>query len=174
MYRKGFFPPVHNPLRATEKYANPGLIRRLAAIVYDSLLLFGVLILAAVPLLAIPGGLRQAPTVRLAEQGYLLGVCFVYFGWFWTHGGQTLGMKSWRLRLVTASGTVTWGQCARRFAAAALSWACAGLGFAWVLLDRDRLAWHDRLSGTRLAWADGRGGPPSTGAAQQDDRDAEE
>jgi len=174
MYQKGFFSPVHNPLRAAQKYANPGLPRRLAAILYDTLLLFGVLVVAAVPLLAVPASLRPLPLVRLAIQAYLLAVCFFYFGWFWTHGGQTLGMKSWRLRLRGEGGRVTWGRCAVRFAAAGVSWACLGLGFAWALVDREGLAWHDRASGTRLAWAGGDAARASAGAAQQEDRHGQE
>jgi uncharacterized RDD family membrane protein YckC len=84
-------------------------------------------------------------------QLYLLLIAFAFFGWFWVHGGQTLGMRAWRLRLVSADGgPVSWKQAAIRFAAALLSWSCLGLGFFWALIDREKRAWHDRLSGTRL------------------------
>jgi uncharacterized RDD family membrane protein YckC len=60
-------------------------------------------------------------------------------------------MLAWRLKLVQSDGApVTWPLAATRFAAAFLSWTCLGLGFLWVLVDRDKLAWHDRMSGTRL------------------------
>jgi uncharacterized RDD family membrane protein YckC len=80
---------------------------------------------------------------------FLMAVAFLYFGWFWAHGGQTLGMRSWRLRLVTADGSrVPWGQALVRFLGACVSWLALGAGFLWALVDPDRLTWHDRLSGT--------------------------
>ena len=66
----------------------------------------------------------------------MMWVAFAYFGWCWTHGGQTLGMRAWRLRICALGGGLpTWRQCAVRFLAAIVSWACAGAGFAWILLD---------------------------------------
>jgi uncharacterized RDD family membrane protein YckC len=83
---------------------------------------------------------------------YLLCIAFAILGWFWVHGGQTLGMRAWRLRLVSATnnGPVSWQQALKRFAAALLSWCCLGAGFLWALFDREKRTWHDRLSGTRL------------------------
>jgi uncharacterized RDD family membrane protein YckC len=60
-------------------------------------------------------------------------------------------MRAWKLRIVGADGRPPgWGRSLLRFAAGLVSWAALGLGFLWVLVDRERLAWHDRLSGTRL------------------------
>ena len=69
----------------------------------------------------------------------------------WRRGGQTLGMRPWRLRLVAAGGGVPgWKALWLRYAVGLLSLLAAGLGFWWAWFDRDRLAWHDRASGTRL------------------------
>ena len=74
----------------------------------------------------------------------------MFFGWFWTHGGQTLGMRV-AIKLLTAGGqAVDWRQSIVRTAGAHLSLFAAGLGYLWILVDRDRLARHDRLSRTRL------------------------
>lgn len=141
------------------------LLRRLGAIFYDSLLLLAVLFVAGLPLPLIPESVRLDPWVRYATLAYLLLVSFVFFGWFWTHGGQTLGMRAWRLRVISEDGEpVGWQRAGRRFAWSILSWAAAGLGFLWSLADRQRLAWHDRLSGTRLILV-----PP-----QQNDADSKE
>ena len=71
-----------------------GFFRRLGAMVYDSFLLMGVVIVAFLPVplvdLAAPGALW----IKLLKPVYLLLVCYLFFGWFWTHGGQTLGMKA--------------------------------------------------------------------------------
>lgn len=129
----------------------PGLLRRLAAIAYDALLLAAIFMLAGLPFVALAGGPPAHPLLRIGFQFYLLALAFLFYGWFWVRSGQTLGMRAWRLKLVQMDGsTVTWPQAAKRFTAALLSWAGLGLGFLWVLVDRDKLAWHDRMSGTRL------------------------
>jgi len=130
--------------------AGPGLARRLGAIAYDSLLLTAVLFVATAALLPVTGGeaIRSGSSWYSA---YLVVVSFGYFGWFWTHGGQTLGMRSWRLRLTGAGNNgATWRQALVRFVAAGLSWLAFGAGFLWMLVDSDRLTWHDRISATRI------------------------
>lgn len=126
------------------------LVRRLAAILYDSLLLFSAMLVATFPLLPFTGGTAIAPH-NLLYRLYLLGVCFVYFGWQWTRGGHTLGMRSWRIRVERETGgRISWGQAAVRFAVAIVSWLPAGLGFLWSLFDKRRRCWHDLASHTRL------------------------
>ncbi len=125
------------------------LARQLAAMAYDGLLLIGVLFVASLPVTLASGGAIHAGT--LAFQLYLLGIIFLYLAWQWTRGGQTLGMKAWRLQLVSNDGTgLNWARALLRFLAALLSLAACGLGYAWLLIDRERLTWHDRLSATHL------------------------
>ncbi len=127
----------------------PGLLRCLAVMVYDALLLLALLIAATLVVVLIRQG--SVPSGHPVFQLYLLAVCVAFYGGFWTHGGQTLGMKTWRVRLVRSDGgTPTWAAAIVRLGAAILSWLPLGLGFIWVLFDSDRLTWHDRLSGTRL------------------------
>jgi len=117
---------------------------------YDGLLLFSVLFFATALLVALHGGKAIAPHDP-AYTAYLIGVSFCYFGWFWTHGGQTLGMRAWKVRVCRDDGTnLSWRRAALRFGAAGLSWLLFGLGFLWMLVDKDALTWHDRLSATRL------------------------
>lgn len=79
----------------------------------------------------------------------------VYATLSWRRGGQTLGMRPWRIRIVAIDGSVP-GRAAlwKRYAMGTLSLLVAGLGFWWAWLDRDRLAWHDRMSGTRVVRID--------------------
>lgn len=127
------------------------LLRRLGAMVYDTLLLVAVLFAAGLPLPLLPESVRFLPWVRYATFSYMLLVSFVFFGWFWTHGGQTLGMRAWKFRVVTeALEPIGWRQSLLRFAWSLASWAPAGAGFLWSLADRRSRAWHDILSGTRL------------------------
>jgi uncharacterized RDD family membrane protein YckC len=131
---------------------NAGLGRRLMAMLYDSILLAAIVFLAAAPVVVATGGrVSAAPGSRFAFQLYLLSVIFVFFGWFWTHGGQTLGMRAWRLRAELADGSpMDWTHALMRFAFAIVSLLAFGIGFLWMLVDRERLTWHDRLSKTRI------------------------
>ena len=128
----------------------PGLARRLAALVYDSLLLFSLLFAATVPVLFLTGGEAVGPD-RPAFTAYLLAVSYVYFGWCWTRSGQTLGMRAWKMRVRTRDGgPLGWRSSLARFAAALVSIGAAGAGLLWVAFDRDGMSLHDRLSGTVL------------------------
>jgi uncharacterized RDD family membrane protein YckC len=135
----------------TSELPPPGLLRRLGAMFYDSLLLFAVLFMLSYPYVWLTGGKNPGMIVKTAYQIYLLAICFFFYAGFWIHGGQTLGMRTWGIKLVRIDGApITWNDALKRFASALLSLFCLGLGFLWVLYDRDKLAWHDRLSGTRL------------------------
>jgi uncharacterized RDD family membrane protein YckC len=69
----------------------------------------------------------------------------------WRRGGQTLGMRPWRLQVVAADGGApSWRALCVRYAAATFSLLLAGLGFWWAWVDRKRLTLHDRVSGTRM------------------------
>ncbi|NZA27056.1 RDD family protein [Luteimonas sp. SJ-92] len=87
--------------------------------------------------------------------GWLLwAACWLVTGVYatasWRRGGQTLGMRPWRLRVRDArGGRPSWGALWRRYLVGTLSLLAGGLGFWWAWVDRDRLAWHDRASGTR-------------------------
>jgi len=131
--------------------------RRLAAMAYDILLLLSVLLLATaiivIPLGMVTGEGQIADS--LIYRLYLLLLIVGYFIWPWLRGGQTVGMRSWRARLVSMDGEeIGLKQLLIRFIAALLSWAVLGLGFFWVLIDPAKLAWHDRLSNTRLILVD--------------------
>lgn len=78
-----------------------------------------------------------------------------YFLWCWTHGGQTLAMKTWKIRVVTQEGYgLSLFQALKRFLLSALFLLLGGIGFWWALVDRERQFLHDRLAGTRLVIAD--------------------
>lgn len=131
----------------------PGLARRLACATYEWLILAALVLVATFPYLALAGdstsGLR-----RHVLQAWVLLVVGAYFVGFWTRGGQTLAMKTWRIRLESADGgPVGVGQAVRRYLLALAGAAALGVGFLWALLDRDGQFLHDRLAGTRLVAA---------------------
>jgi uncharacterized RDD family membrane protein YckC len=134
----------------TDQDSSCGLVRRLAAIGYDSLLLSAVLFAATAVLLPFTGG-EAIHSGNYFYLLYLIGCSYLYFAWQWTHGGQTLGMRAWKVRLqVLDSGQLDWTIASKRFLLAMLSWLFAGAGFLWALFDTDRLAFHDRYSGSGL------------------------
>ena len=140
--------PVHGAA------ATPGSVsRRLAAMIYDSMLILAIWMLGTAALLPITGGEAiEGPWMPL-YQLYLLALTFTFFAGFWLRGGQTLGMKAWRLHVERNDGQpLALKDAVRRFVAAIPALLPFGLGLFWCLIDRDRLAWHDRLSQTRIVF----------------------
>jgi uncharacterized RDD family membrane protein YckC len=147
-----------------------GLLRRLAAIAYDTLLLVALAMLLTGTLLFATHGEAIAPG-NLPYRLALLALGLGYFVWFWRTGGQTPGMRAWRIRAVRRDGgALRTVDAALRAGAALLSWLALGLGFLWAAFDRGGLAWHDRLSRTRLVRVE-----PSAYARERDaDDDGED
>jgi uncharacterized RDD family membrane protein YckC len=124
------------------------LARRLAALLYDALLLVALLLVFTFLLVIARGG-RALPPVAVWYEACLVASTFC--GLSWTRGGQTVGMKAWRIRVVAGdAGALDWRRAALRFFASWLSLLPAGLGYWWAFVDRERCCWHDRLSGTRV------------------------
>lgn len=137
----------------------PSLLRRLAAMVYDTLLLAAVTILYGFIVVAINLAIQGAPaTGEKLQWGHTAPLVFIgwvasmvgFFCYFWRKAGQTLGMKTWRLQILTTNGQLpSYGQCLQRCLYALISFACLGAGYWIMYADRDRQTLHDRLSGTR-------------------------
>jgi uncharacterized RDD family membrane protein YckC len=129
----------------------PRLLRRLAAMAYELLLLSGVLTVT----LILPHVVLATYAHRLVTAtvlwAHLFLVALIYFVGFWSHGGQTLAMKTWRIRLVRRDGkAVRAPQAVLRYLLGWLTLAAGGAGIIWALVDRDRQFLYDRLAGTRL------------------------
>ncbi|SDP21818.1 RDD family protein [Pseudomonas jinjuensis] len=140
-------------------FAAASLIRRFAAMFYDFLLCVALLMVVTLIyqqgiLRLILGGDRLK---QLADQGGLIGdpllssllflSLFAFFAKFWTHSGQTLGMQVWGIRVQNPDGSaISLMQALLRFVIAIGSWLCLGLGFLWMLWDKDKRTWHDRYS----------------------------
>jgi uncharacterized RDD family membrane protein YckC len=145
---------------------------------YESMLAFAIMVAAAAVFPGAAGGVLSGWKLALLSV-HVFVVLGLYFVWCWTRGGQTLPMKTWKLRLVRADGSAVpavlafgryavaylwlfgfggallWAVSERHYAVAAL--ALAGLcgDFLWALVDRDRQFLHDRLAGTRVVAAAG-------------------
>lgn len=118
--------------------------------IYESLLLVAVLFIAGVIFHLV---LRDTNSLffRPAFQLYLLLVAGTYFTWFWTHGGQTLPMQTWKFRVISADGKpLNFKQALARYLFALMGIFFFGCGILWALFDREGQFLHDRLAGTRI------------------------
>ncbi len=126
--------------------------RRLLSMLYDALCLIGIWFVAGGIAVGFHHGeaVEGSPVFSLV----LLVLSYAYFAFSWHRGGQTLGMKCWRIRVVDEhTGTrLTWRQTLVRFGVALVSWVPLGLGYWWALAG-GRRAWHDRASHSRVVRA---------------------
>ncbi|MBP7954072.1 MAG: RDD family protein [Pseudomonadota bacterium] len=132
-------------------YVTPKLWQRILCLIYDFLLLLAIIFIASfifVPLFSKMDNEYFKPLYQF----YLLIIMGLYFIWFWTHGGQTLAMQTWKLRLVDANGggSITKKQAITRYLLALLVYPFFCIGIIWIFFDRDRQFLHDRIAGTRI------------------------
>lgn len=153
--------------------AAPGLARRLAAFVYEGVLLFGVTMISGYLFSSLTQQ-RHALQGKTGLQAFLFVILAIYFTWFWSRSGQTVAMKAWHIRLVMADGRpvpqaralLRYALCWLWFVPALATAYFAGLQgtgaitavviagvLAYAALARlrpDRQFWHDAVCGTRL------------------------
>jgi len=153
-----------------------GFLRRVGAFLYDILLLMAIIVIAGFVALPFTGGEAPSPGNPF-YQTYLFVICYIFFAWFWTRGGQTLGMRAWRLRVQNEDGsTINLSQALLRFMAGIATSILLGIGiyllksepmsvrfiggvaalillllsFLWIFIDKKKLAWHDHFSSCKV------------------------
>ncbi|HKQ24520.1 MAG TPA: RDD family protein [Burkholderiales bacterium] len=138
-----------NPTSLENRLRLAPLRLRLLSMAYEGVLLFGILFIAAYLFIALARD-AQSGLPRLLFQVYVLAVCGTYFVFCWVRSGQTLPMKTWRIRLVTEQGKpLTLGRAVLRYLLA-VPGMVSGIGVLWAFVDRDRQFLHDRLAKTRI------------------------
>ena len=129
----------------------PSWKSRLACLLYESLTIVAIIIIGLIiphTLLGTAAGIVAGGKTLLA---HLFLMLLVYFAWQWLNGGQTLAMKTWKIRLRSADGeAVRPAQALLRYAVAWPGTLIFGAGFLWALIDVDKQFLHDRVAGTRL------------------------
>lgn len=126
------------------------LTRRLGAILYDLLLLISLLLVLST-LFVIVFRLTPENPFFIIYQAFIFIISFFFYTWFWVHGGQTLGMKTWKIKITCADGTnVSWKKATIRYFIAIVSLMPLGLGFIWSVIDMKNRTWHDIASYTQL------------------------
>lgn len=131
------------------QFTNASLKRRLACLLYEFLVVFSILLIGfLLPQIVLSGfGMQVGGRLLLAHIVVLL---MVYFIWCWLNGGQTLPMKTWKIRIINQDGSrIRPAQALLRYLAA---WPSTLLivGLLWAFVDRDQQFLHDRIAGTRL------------------------
>ncbi len=126
------------------------IIKRLLALVYDTCLVFAVLCVFTGVALWLNDGQSYGPN-HIGFTLYLVFGAGIYLGWTWYKGGQTLGMAAWKIKLVTQDGDpLNWPIIVKRYLASVLGFWCAGIGYLWCFIDKDKQSLQDRLAKTRM------------------------
>lgn len=131
-------------------FSFPGFWRRFVSLLYEFLILLAVIFIASFIFHLV---FRDANAFYFIPlyQFYLLVIMGYYFIWFWTHGGQTLAMQTWKIRVVTVDGNIlNKHKAITRYLIAVIGILCFGIGIIWAFFDRDHQYLHDRLAGTRI------------------------
>jgi uncharacterized RDD family membrane protein YckC len=140
----------HSARNADNPVRYAGILRRLGAFSYDIILLIAVLFLATAVLMPFTRGAIQPGNITFLV--YILVVIFLFFGWFWTHGGQTLGMRAWKIRLELDNGhSLGWSQALLRLFLGIMTF---GIGLLWCLWDERYRALYDVLARTQVIRVD--------------------
>jgi uncharacterized RDD family membrane protein YckC len=139
---------------AMTKRPLPGIGRRLASLLYESLVVFAVLLVGYLLPQIVLHGFGWGIGGRM-QWVHVFALLLLYFVWFWLNGGQTLPMKTWKMRLASADGgSLRPAQALLRYLAAWPSVLFFGAGFLWAVFDRDGQFLHDRIAGTRIEFAE--------------------
>lgn len=128
---------------------------RILSLAYEGVLLFAVVFVASYLFLSFARDAQTGPA-RLIFQGYLLAVCGAYFTFCWARSGQTLPMKTWRLRLLARNGSGLSPQRALWRYLLAVPGTLTGISLLWALFDPERQFLHDRLAGTMIVRTNGK------------------
>ena len=121
---------------------------RIAAGIYDLFPLIALwMATAGIALFAVHGTVDLAqPSLgwRVGLRAALFLVTAAYFVISWARGGQTIGMRAWRLQIVNEGGNALgWPRAVLRFVVACVSLLALGVGYFWCLFDGRKRGWHD-------------------------------
>lgn len=130
------------------------LRHRFLSLIYESMLLAAIVMATTLPVVMLTTS-WSATDVRLVLQAILITTCGAYFVWQWTQSGQTLAMKTWRIRLVAMNGdTLTPARATARYLLALMGLLACGVGYLWAFVDFERKFLHDRIAGSTIVYTE--------------------
>lgn len=134
----------------------PGILRLIGSVLYDWLIVIGLLMLAGFIAVGVNKLITGEDAISSGNPVYLswnIFITYLYFAGFWMGKRQTVGMKAWRIHLATTDKTpLSWKHVTLRFFCAIPSWGLAFAGLVWRYFNSQRLPWHDLYSQTRLVY----------------------
>jgi uncharacterized RDD family membrane protein YckC len=136
-----------------EQTVGPSLFKLGICLIYEALVVIA-LSLACTTIFVLLLGDATAGIKRYSLQLLLWLAAGTYFVWCWQKSGQTLAMQTWQLKLLNQDGELlTLTAAITRYVLASLSFIAFGLGYLWIIVDRDRLFLHDRLLKNKIIFA---------------------
>jgi len=135
------------------KISAPNFFKLGACLIYEALVVIAISLICTTVFVLLFGE-ATAGVKRYLLQLFLWLTTGIYFVWCWQKSGQTLAMQTWQLRLLNQDGELlTLTAAITRYVLASLSFMAFGLGYLWVIADRDRLFLHDRLLKNKIIFA---------------------
>ena len=130
-----------------------GFLKRILALVYDSLLIGAIVLVLSLLLVFVNGGYPESGSFVSFIQFFILVFAGpIFYSYFWlANKGQTTGMQAWKIQLVTIDETeLNIKKTLLRCLISTISFACFGMGYLWILYDKDNLSWSDILTKTKV------------------------
>ncbi len=152
--------PEQKATESLSDFPRAGLLRRIAALLYDGCLVAAIWMVLGLLLLLIVGPERNQLVDDVVQTDPILDVVLFllmvasssgFYIWFWTQSGQTLGMIAWRIKVESSTGgLISYPQGVIRYLTAWPAFFILGIGYFWLYIDRDGNAVHDKLSGSKV------------------------
>ena len=144
-----------NAVNPQVNYPTASIFKRLAAMLYDFMLIFAMFMLYGIAATFIAKALNNGEFVGALpfslNASAWFTITFLFYTYFWRRNGQTLGMQAWRIKLVSEQpGPISISQCMLRVGIGFFSVLSCGLGFLWMLWDKSEKTWHDRASMSKV------------------------
>ena len=130
-----------------------GFLKRVLALVYDSLLIGAIVLVLSLLLVFVNGGYPESGSVLSFIQLFILVFTGpIFYSYFWiANKGQTTGMQAWKIKLVSIDETeLNIKKTMLRCLISTISFVCFGLGYFWILYDKNNLSWSDILTKTKV------------------------
>ena len=130
-----------------------GFLKRILALVYDSLLIAAIVLVLSLLLVLVNGGYPESGSFVSFIQFFILVFTGpIFYSYFWiVNKGQTTGMQAWKIKLVTMDETeLNIKKTMLRCLISTISFAFIGLGYLWILYDKEDLSWSDKLTKTKV------------------------
>ena len=130
-----------------------GFLRRIFALIYDSLAVLGIIFSLSLFLVWSNSGSGEPGSLISYIQILIILISGpLFYSYFWIkNNGQTLGMQAWKIKLVsTKESPLTLNQALTRCLVSALSAFCLGFGYLWILFNKERLSWADMVTHTKI------------------------